>query len=76
MTPKALLFARQTAALLRPLLENEEQFILKEFVESDLEWGRLDDRFAVFEPEEIEMFDFDEVEVDLGVYSGRGKHVR
>lgn len=71
MTPKAMLFDSQTAALLRPWRESGEKSIRTRSTESDPDWGRSEDRFIVFEPEEIEVLNFDEVKVDLGLDPSR-----
>jgi hypothetical protein len=74
MTPKARFFASQTAAPLRTnRIEIEEEIILTESAESDPDWGAAwaEDRFVAYDPEEIEVPDFDEVKAELGVKSGR-----
>jgi len=75
MTPKArFLASHQAAAPLRTnRIEIEEENILTEPAESDPDWGaaEAEDRFAEYEPEELEVFDFDEVKAELGVKSGQ-----
>ena len=69
MTQKARFFAsHQAAAPLRTnRIEIEEENILTELAESDPDW----DAAWAEDPEELEVFDFDEVKAELGVKSGR-----
>lgn len=74
MTQKAMFLESQTAAILRTnWIEVEEELILSESAESDPDWGAAwaEDRLVVYEPEELEAFDFDEVKAELGLKSGR-----
>lgn len=75
MTQETRFFASQTAAPLRThRIEIEEENILTEFAESDPDdWGAAvaEDRFAAYDPEELEVLDFDEIKAELGVRSGQ-----
>lgn len=70
MTPKARLFARQTAAPLRTNRNEIEQGVIPtEPAESDPDWSAAwaEDRFVTVDPDEIEVLDFEEVKAELGV---------
>jgi len=74
MTPRARFFASQAAAPLhKNRIEIEEENILTESAQSDPDWNAAwaEDRFVAYEPEELEVFDFEEVKAELGVKSGR-----
>ena len=74
MTPKARFLASQKAPLLRTnRIEIEEEIFPTESAESDPDYGAAwaEDRFVTYDPDEIEVLDFDEVKAELGVKSGR-----
>lgn len=74
MTQRARFFAGQTTAPLRTnRIEIEEEINLTESAENDPDWGAAwaEDRFTEYDPDGIEVFDFDEVKAELGVKSGR-----
>lgn len=69
---KAMFLESRTATHLHANQMEIDEDIFTESVESD-PWvtSEAEDRFATFDPEELEVFDFDEVKAELGVRSGQ-----